>query len=151
MPRKLIACVTLSLVATTAIGAADDVANMKDIQALAGIWKADSVTIDGKAQSKDETKNWTWTFNPKGNKYVFTNGKGAFTATFMVSAAKDPKEMDIVIATGPEKGKEMKGIYKLEGDMFTLCLPAKVGQDRPTEFTSTAGSGQRLLILKRKP
>ena len=44
----------------------------------------------------------------------------------------------------------MLGIYELEGDTFKVCFAAPGKADRPTEFKSAAGSGHRLLVLKRE-
>jgi uncharacterized protein (TIGR03067 family) len=138
------------LFATGAASAQDDAANKKDLEAIDGAWKAESVIINGKEQDKKMTKSSTWTWTAKDKKYTFSVGKGSVEGTFVLDAGKTPKEMDLTMTTGSEKGKVMKFIYKLEDDTLTICVPAKVGMDRPTEFSSKSGSGQRLIVLKRQ-
>lgn len=41
-----------------------------------------------------------------------------------------------------------RGIYKLDGDVLTICLAAS-GKDRPTEFASTPGNGAELRVYQR--
>jgi hypothetical protein len=49
---------------------------------------------------------------------------------------------------GDDKGKTFRGIYEFEGDTRKVCL-APAGKERPKEFSSTAGSGHVLAVLKR--
>jgi thiol-disulfide isomerase/thioredoxin len=44
-----------------------------------------------------------------------------------------------------------KGIYKVDGDTLSLCLPANSDQERPGDFKAAPGTNQRLLVLKRLP
>ena len=49
---------------------------------------------------------------------------------------------------GPHAGETLKGIYVLTGDTYKVCFGAP-GKTRPTEFSTKAGGGQRLLVMKR--
>ena len=51
---------------------------------------------------------------------------------------------------GPAHGKTLHGLYSLHGDRLKLCVQNGNGAE-PTDFTTKANSGLRLLILKRKP
>ena len=50
---------------------------------------------------------------------------------------------------GPFKGKTTLGIYKLEGDEFTVCF-APPDKDRPKEFTTKSGTGVLVHVWKRQ-
>jgi len=52
-------------------------------------------------------------------------------------------------AKGPDKGKTLLGIYELSDDAYKVCFAAP-GKDRPTEFNSKEGSGNRLIVMKRE-
>lgn len=48
------------------------------------------------------------------------------------------------------KGTVLTGIYKLDDDQLTLCLPADSSVDSPKKFEAPKGSRQSMLILKRE-
>jgi uncharacterized protein (TIGR03067 family) len=66
----------------------------------------------------------------------------------MLDPTKKPKAIDAVRSEGMDKGKPMLGIYELEGESQKVCF-APVGKERPTEFSSAAGSGHVLTVWKR--
>jgi uncharacterized protein (TIGR03067 family) len=90
-----------------------------------------------------------------------------YTAPYKIDSTKVPAEIDI---TDPDReGVIDLGIYKLEGDVLTMCLvpakarkvkkPAEIAKggpteyeesafDRPTEFTTSKDSPRVLLVLK---
>jgi uncharacterized protein (TIGR03067 family) len=49
----------------------------------------------------------------------------------------------------PTRGEPQLGIYEKSANELTICFAA-VGQERPTTFTTQAGSDALLLVLKRK-
>ena len=70
-------------------------------------------------------------------------------ATFKLDPAAKVKTVDLMLTSGPEKGKTSLGIYAWDGDNMKLCI-AKPGSDRPTEFATKTGSEQLLLVLKKE-
>ena len=70
-------------------------------------------------------------------------------ATFKLDPAAKVKAIDLMLTSGPEKGKTSLGIYAWDGDNMKLCI-AKPGSDRPTEFATKTGSEQLLLVLKKE-
>ena len=70
-------------------------------------------------------------------------------ATFKLDPAAKVKAIDLMLTSGPEKGKTSLGIYAWDGDNLKLCI-AKPGSDRPTEFATKTGSEQLLLVLKKE-
>ena len=57
--------------------------------------------------------------------------------------------MDIKGTDGPNKGKTIKTIYKIDGDTVTLCYELG-GDGRPTKFESKPESKQFLVVYKRE-
>ena len=50
----------------------------------------------------------------------------------------------------PRQGVFVPSIYKIEGDVLTICS-AGPKEELPKSFTTTQGSGRMLTILKRRP
>jgi uncharacterized protein (TIGR03067 family) len=119
----------------------------KDLKQLQGTWVRASVERNGQAVSADELKDIRLTIT--GDKYTLDEGKDKRTGTFKLDESKTPKTLDIISDAGPNKGKTLKAIYKIEGDTFTYCV-AGPDKDRPTEFSAKAGSGHTLLVNKRQ-
>jgi uncharacterized protein (TIGR03067 family) len=59
--------------------------------------------------------------------------------TLSLDPTQNPKAVDVLITAGPLKGKTRLGIYKIEGDIETVCL-AQPGKTRPTSFDSRQGA-----------
>lgn len=72
----------------------------------------------------------------------------AHDVSFTLDPSKTPKEVTDTINDGPDKGKQIRGIYNLEGDTLISCV-APIGKDRPTEFSAKAGSGWTLRVFRR--
>jgi uncharacterized protein (TIGR03067 family) len=112
------------------------------------MWRGVSVTEDGKEMSKEEADGVRLTVT--GEKYTLKLRDQDIEGTHRLDPTKKPKQIEAVRTKGPHKGEKMVGIYELDGDTFKVCFAAPGKTDRPTEFKSTAGSGQRVLVLKRE-
>ena len=84
-----------------------------------------------------------------GEAYSFRLGKSRLELTFKVDPSKKPRAIDLTVAEGPEKGKTYHGIYKLEGDTYTICRNVEPGKERPGEFVTRPDSGLMLVVWKR--
>ena len=73
-------------------------------------------------------------------------------AEFIVSlgTAKSPLAVDAMLRNGAKAGGVCKGLYELNGDILTLCLPDDPVRDRPQNLESTPGSGLHSLVLRRR-
>jgi uncharacterized protein (TIGR03067 family) len=63
--------------------------------------------------------------------------------TFTLDPTQKPKQLDI-----DSKGGKILAIYELEGDNLKLCF-SRPGSERPTDFSTKAGSNRMLVTLKR--
>lgn len=114
----------------------------KDAVNIEGTWVVESATVDGNAE--DDIKGDRMTFK-NGTVTVKTKQKDE-KGTFKLDPSRKPKAIDI---TEEGKDKSYSGIYKLEGDRLTICVPDRADNPRPTEFSAKEGTRQMVLELKR--
>jgi uncharacterized protein (TIGR03067 family) len=84
----------------------------------------------------------------KGNTHKAVTGIGPVIGTHKLSPGKSPKEIDSRDTEETNKGLTL-GIYKTENGEFTVCFAAP-GKDRPKEFTTKSGTGERMHVWKKK-
>jgi uncharacterized protein (TIGR03067 family) len=132
------------LMLLTAVPAfADD---KEDWKALIGTWTLEKVTIDGSDQTavfKDAV------LVIEDGKYKFTfsgqDDKGKLT----IDSSKAPKTMDVVGEEGPNKGKTIPCIYKLEDKSVVICYSFD-DKKRPEKFDSGKDSKTMIITYKKK-
>jgi len=111
---------------------------------LAGDWCMGSCIIDGRpleteflgfGKRKATATEVTVTMGPQV----------MVSAAYRVDRSATPCHMNYVLAHGPNRGKVQHGIYRLEDGKLTTCF-APTGQERPAEFSSSAGDGRTLTV-----
>jgi uncharacterized protein (TIGR03067 family) len=69
--------------------------------------------------------------------------------SYKLNADKTPAEIDLTETEGG-KTKTMYGIYKLDGDLLTICLSdSGKPEDRPKEFKADADGKAMVMVLKK--
>jgi uncharacterized protein (TIGR03067 family) len=129
--------------ALVAPASADDKA---DLKALVGTWKmekADLAGMDLTALFKTATLETT-----ADGKYTVTVNGQKDSGTITLDSAKTPKVMTIKSTEGPNKGKTIPAIYKLDGDALTVCYNLD-GKDPPTAFATKPDTQLFLATYKR--
>jgi uncharacterized protein (TIGR03067 family) len=133
-----------SLLAAAAGGPANDV-----MAGLAGTWQMTGCEQNG-SRAPDE---WV------AKRRLAITAEGRFTATtddvaetnsgeVVLHPGGTPPSLDLRTDRGPFAGKTVYCIYERDGDELKVCF-ACFGTDRPTTFTSGAGSGHVLTAYKR--
>lgn len=125
---------------------ADDKKNEADLKALVSKWSIEKAELGGK-DITDVLKVLKFEIRANGA-YTAQHDDQKDEGAFTVDTSKTPKEMDIKGTGGPNKGKTIKAIYKLDGDALVICYAFDAG-DRPTKFESKDGTQHLLTTYKR--
>ena len=119
-----------------------------DYNKLQGAWGLVALEVNGQPLTVEKLKEAR--LEIRGESYDFRLGETALALTYRLRPAETPKAIDLTIASGRNKGKTFFGIYKLEGDTYTICRPTEPGKERPTAFATKPGSGLMLVVWKRQ-
>jgi uncharacterized protein (TIGR03067 family) len=136
--KVLALTIVLAALATPVlVGADSDDDVRKELEALQGKWKTVAVEAAGKPFSKDEIPAFTIVVAADGKSMGHTPQE-EFRFTMTVNPRKIPKTIENLHESGQQKGKRQYGIYKLEGDSFTVCMtrPGSPEDSRPKDFTT---------------
>jgi uncharacterized protein (TIGR03067 family) len=115
---------------------------------LEGTWKLTSVEINAQSLLMDKLQEGQLVV--QGARYSLALGDIRLEMTHDLHANKQPKQLNLTIAEGSDKGKVFHAIYKLEGDRLTICRSIKPDVDRPAEFVSKPDSGLMLVVWTRQ-
>lgn len=122
---------------------ADEAAKEKD--KLLGTWVVVSAERKGEQAPAERIHKLKVIF--RSDKVIVTDGDRDDQATYTVDPNQKPSTIDL---TAVKDKKVVLGIYSLEGDSLKICYdPDGEAKERPDAFTSTAGKGRVLMILKR--
>ena len=95
-------------------------AGKKATEKLDGTWTLIKAEVFGQASDVEGTKN-TLTFKNDKITVHMPVANLDHEATYTVDPAKKPKQLDMMVTSGPSKGKTVLFIYELEGDTLKLC------------------------------
>jgi uncharacterized protein (TIGR03067 family) len=118
----------------------------KEVERLQGTWTIGSVVINGEEVPAEVGSMAKLVV--EGDHYTVTLGEQSVPSTFKLDPSKAPKTIDFTYTDGPQKDQTVKGIYKLEDDIFTMCRSLTAEGKRPTEFAAPATSGLVLVVWK---
>jgi len=139
------ACAVLLIACLIGAGAQD--ALKKDMDKLEGEFAMVSGEADGQAMPENFLKN-SKRVAKDGITTVMIGDMLLMKAKFTIDPSKNPKTIDYMMLEGFTKGKTQLGIYEITGDTVRFCFAA-AGADRPSDFTSKAGSGRTLSVWQR--
>jgi len=120
------------------------------VKQLHGVWRPESVTVDGKKQEGIDLDTFTgMTLTIDRNKSILKAADDAPISTYemMFDASKDPKTFDMKEVEGLGVGSIYRGIWKVEGDTLLWCFSLK---DRPKRFESKPGTDVTLMVQRRQ-
>jgi uncharacterized protein (TIGR03067 family) len=116
----------------------------REAKALQGTWRVTALELDGTKLELPEPPRQVVIDDDR-----LLDEEARFT--FQLDVSADPKVIDLVRLTGPDKGQILEGIYRLRGDTLTVFVFGGAGvRARPTAFQAPAGSGRALVTLQRQ-
>jgi uncharacterized protein (TIGR03067 family) len=118
----------------------------RDLDNLQGAWHIAALEVDG--NKMPESMLGGSQVVVKGSKFDTVSMGAAYSGALTLDETANPKTFDLKFTDGPEKGNTNLGIYKLDGDIWTLCLATR-GNIRPKTFATKPGTGIALETLKR--
>jgi uncharacterized protein (TIGR03067 family) len=87
-----------------------------------------------------------WEFAPGGKLLRRLGDREPAEWRYAADPAAAPARLDW---TDPAGEDTVEGIYKVDGDVLTLCYSHNPADDRPTKFESPTGSRLVVLTFKR--
>jgi uncharacterized protein (TIGR03067 family) len=143
LPALTAGCVNRPADKITNEGALKTMDVKKDYEALTGRWQLVKSVVDGKTVPEEEVRKTVLitdhdTFRFPADANVGTAPQGRFT----IDPTQTPKHVDTTALAGPNKGQVTLGIYEIIDANNKRACWGQPGGPRPTDFTSTAGSGR---------
>jgi uncharacterized protein (TIGR03067 family) len=143
-----IMCV-LAVLSTPLLSAAGDDDTKKELKALEGKWKAVTLEAGGAVLPKESIPEFIFIVAADG-KSTGQMAKVEYKSSIAVDPKNIPRTIDHVHETGAHKGKKQYGIYKLDGDKWTVCMtpPGAAEGDRPKSF-DTKDTANVVFVFER--
>ena len=130
MDRRTPLHVLVVAFSATALGCA---APPQGAPAIEGTWAIASTTLGGQELPLAAFQNSP--LRLAGGRYVFQNDSGEYS----VIPDAVPTAIDVRGRQGPNAGKTIPAIFKLQGDTLTICYDLSC-KARPKDFRSEAGT-----------
>ena len=112
---------------------------------LEGLWEISKFTVAGAVNTDGASRlefaaDGTFTFHWVKQKFAKQYKSNA-------DSSKSPAELDWWL--GSDEKKFLRGIYKIDGDILTVCFEDGFDSKRPTKFESLKGTKTMIWTLKR--
>ncbi len=124
-------------------------ARSADNDALQGVWSLQRIEAKGENRPIPPGSH----AKMSGDQMTVVMGERTSAVTYNVNDKREPKRFDTADLSVEDRITITPGIYKIEGDIFTLCIAGTKLKDgepvpdpRPTAFDSRVGT---LMIWKR--
>lgn len=119
-----------------------------ELARIQGTWQLVYAEMDGMTAPGEQIRPARVVIKGNSNTLYFGDKPIVQDVSFTLDPTATPRTADDTINDGPDKGKQIHGIYELEGDTLASCV-AKIGQERPKKFSTTPGSGHSFRVFKR--
>ena len=113
-----------------------------DLKLMAGAWKPTAADLGG--NKIDAMVLEKASFVVEGDKYTVTVNEFVEKGSFTLDPKKEPKTLDFFPTQGNNNGKTFLCVYKIEGDVLTICYSLDT-VSRPENFEPLSNT---LLLVK---
>jgi len=88
----------------------------------------------------------TFEFTKDGKLRTHQGGRVVREGKYTVAAAKEASEIDFSL---DDRNRTLRGVYKVEGAILTICYHDDIDGKRPTKFDAPAGTKFVIVNCKR--
>jgi uncharacterized protein (TIGR03067 family) len=122
-------------------GAKPDEAEKKELEKVTGVW----VHVGDNVPPENADARLIY----RGREFEGRLGdKILFKRSVKLDPTKSPKELDLILGSGPNQGKTLLGLYELDAENYRGCL-AGPDKPRPAKLSPEPNSGQRAFAFRR--
>jgi uncharacterized protein (TIGR03067 family) len=119
----------------------------KDLEKLNGVWVPTGVVNGGKKVPDEVIKDFKLTI--KDGTFTARVGDMEGKGTIKIDTLKKPMTMDMLLETGPLKGKTQLAIYEFQGAQLKICIGDIDKKERPTNFDTENKPGVVTFVYKK--
>jgi uncharacterized protein (TIGR03067 family) len=114
---------------------------------IRGEWQMIGSVINGETQDPNTHRATVYTFSP--DRLVTRSMKQPDGVIFgvIIDEARKPAHIDFLAGNNEPKTR-YPGIFKIDGDLLTLCFTRSVTGQRPADFTSPADPQQMIALFQ---
>lgn len=112
-----------------------------------GTWTSSSITDRGKQVRAVAGYESIVSLKKDGTYTETIHNQVVEEGTYKTNPSKSPKEIDMEVTKGPDKGKKKLGIYELKGDTLKLTVALAGEKERPAKFE---GDKYQEMVFSRK-
>jgi uncharacterized protein (TIGR03067 family) len=147
--RVAVGALITAMTASASAFDAKDEAIQKDRNRIKGTWRIIVLVADGNTAMEADARKLTVVNGSDGTWSLRSEGKEISKGISNFDPTKSPKTIDFTPTEGEAKGDQFLGIYELGENTRKMCF-APVGKMRPSDFSSSPGSGHICVTFERE-
>jgi len=115
---------------------------------IEGYWRVVSIEVNGTTNSSDDVRKITTENRRDGGWRLLVDGNEIAAGTSSIDPEASPKTIDLEFTSGDSAGRTSYGIYENGKTSRRICY-AEAGRPRPSDFSTSEGSGRIMAVLER--
>ncbi len=115
---------------------------------IEGCWRVVSIEVNGTTNSSDDVKKITTENRRDGGWRLLVDGNEIAAGTSSIDPEASPNSIDLEFTSGDSAGRTSYGIYENGKTSRRICY-AEAGRPRPSDFSTSEGSGRIMAVLER--